>query len=139
MLQDFDFSLLESGPVLTLTAHELLLLDWVICPASGLMPGTELEQLVKGWAEVRDAIWQVLSEVDLGKGERYPFPLNPLDAEFLFAVVPTTFRWGTGPDCGFGLKRRLYFFLHGITPPEDLPKEEIPPAQKPAMEPIIDD
>jgi hypothetical protein len=139
MLKDFDWSQLEPGAALSLTPGELLLLDWILCPASGLIPGTELEQLIRGWEGVRQAIWGILAEIDLGKDARYPLPLNMLDAQYIFAVTPTTFRWGTGPDCGFSLKRRLYLFIQGLTPPEDLPKQETPPTQKPAMEPIIDD
>ena len=29
----------------------------------------------------------------------------------LLALVPTTFRWGTGADCGYELKLKLYRFL----------------------------
>jgi hypothetical protein len=132
MLKDFDWGLLGPGPVMSLSAHELLLIDWIICPASGLIPGAEPEQLVKGWEGIRNAVWQVLSGADLSKDARYPLPMNELDAQFLFGVAPSTFRWGTGPDCGFSLKRRLYLFLKGITPTEDLPKQEEVPVTPPS-------
>ena len=34
-------------------------------------------------------------------------------ARILLAIVPTTFRWGTGPDCGYSLKTKLYLYLIG--------------------------
>jgi hypothetical protein len=123
MLRDLDWAL----PELKLNTQELLLLDWVLCPASGLIPGAEVETLVKGWESTRNQVWALLSKLppDGGEGGEYrPFSLRELDAKFLLGVVPTTFRWGTGADCGFSLKRRLYLFIQGVVPPEDLPKEE---------------
>ena len=37
-------------------------------------------------------------------------PLNVDDflVRTLLAIVPTTFRWGTGADCGYELKLKLY-------------------------------
>ena len=39
--------------------------------------------------------------------------MDEFTARVLLALVPTTFRWGTGSDCGFALKLKLYHFLIG--------------------------
>lgn len=36
------------------------------------------------------------------------------EARALLALIPTTFRWGTAPDCGFSLKAKLSQYIEGV-------------------------
>ena len=97
-----------------LTEEELLLLDWVICSGSQLIPNASLEDLVTNWSSFRADVWKVISYIN-----RYnknlavteSLPIDEFLARTLLALVPTTFRWGTGADCGYELKLKLYRFL----------------------------
>ena len=97
-----------------LTEEELLLLDWVICSGSQLIPNASLEDLVTNWSSFRTDIWKGISSIN-----RYnknlavteSLPIDEFLVRTLLALVPTTFRWGTGADCGYELKLKLYRFL----------------------------
>jgi len=97
-----------------LTEEELLLLDWVICSGSQLIPNASLEDLVTNWSSFRVDVWKGISSIN-----RYnknlavteSLPIDEFLARTLLALVPTTFRWGTGADCGYELKLKLYRFL----------------------------
>ena len=110
---------LPAGPPLPLlSVDELLLLDWVMCSASHLIPDISLGDLVVGWGPLRMAVWRSLSRADVENATRetrdeskYPFNFDETVAMNLLALVPTTFRWGTGLDCGYSLKMKLYRFL----------------------------
>ena len=103
---------------LLLSIDELLLLDWVMCSASRLIPDATLGDLVVAWGGLRLELWHCLSKVDLEQhdGEarakaQHTIDLSESDAKTLLALIPTTFRWGTGLDCGYSLKMKLYRFL----------------------------
>mgnify|MGYP001562064603 CR=1 FL=1 len=101
-----------------LSTDELLLLDWVMCSASRLIPEATVGELVVAWGGLRVEVWHCLSKVDLEQhdGEarakaQHSIDLSESDAKTLLALIPTTFRWGTGVDCGYSLKMKLYRFL----------------------------
>ena len=62
-------------------------------------------------------MWQGLSAIIRFKKTSPNVPhVEPLNVDdflvrTLLAIVPTTFRWGTGADCGYELKLKLYRFL----------------------------
>ena len=97
-----------------LTEEELLLLDWVMCSGSQLIPNASLEDLVTNWSSFRADVWKGISSIN-----RYnknlavteSLPIDEFLVRTLLALVPTTFRWGTGADCGYELKLKLYRFL----------------------------
>ena len=107
---------LDSIPV---TEEEFLLLDWVMCSGSGLIPGATLEDLVTNWSSFRYDVWKGISILNKQK-KGVPAQLTVVTellaidefiARTLLAIIPTTFRWGTGADCGYDLKLKLYRFL----------------------------
>ena len=111
-----------AGPLL-LDEDELLLLDWAICAASRLLPQSDdLDYLISAWGALRSAVWEALDicyPKRLKPGETGPLPtawldLNMPTARPLLAVLPTTFRWGTGEDVGYSLKRKLAQYLRGV-------------------------
>ena len=103
---------LPSEPGIKVNRDELLVLDWVICSASHLIPNVDLDYLVMNWHEFRLSIWAAIHRSIPPPAEE-DFPLTDTDARVLMAVVPTTFRWGTGADCGYSLKMKLSEFLQG--------------------------
>ena len=118
MLDDgWELPPLES---ISLTEEELLLLDWVMCSGSGLIPSATLEDLMTNWSSFRHDVWKGISS--LGKQRKGApteinrvlaelLPIDEFTARTLLALVPTTFRWGTGSDCGYDLKLKLYKFI----------------------------
>jgi len=110
---------LPSVDSLPLTEEELLLLDWVMCSGSVLIPNASLEDLVTNWSSFRSDVWKCLSVINRQKKripvqlttELEPLAIDEFIARTLLAIVPTTFRWGTGADCGYDLKLKLYRFL----------------------------
>ncbi len=104
---------------ISLTEEELLLLDWVMCSASGLIPNATLEDLVTNWSAFRSDVLKAISSLSRQRknnptslpGTLEVLPIDEFTARTLLAVVPTTFRWGTGADCGYDLKLKLYRFL----------------------------
>ena len=122
--QDWQLPLVE---FIKVNEEELLLLDWVIGSASGLIPGATLDELMANWSSLRLDVWQHIYELKkLPTSSSGPPPgalcsLNMDDfmARILLAVVPTTFRWGTGPDCGYSIKMKLCRFLLGEKDDDD--------------------
>jgi len=100
------------GQTVELDQGELLLLDWVLCGASRLIPNADLEILIS-WHDVRLAIWAKLGQINTPPHQTVPLSLTEGEAKALLALVPTTFRWATGPDCGYSLKTKLHTFLRG--------------------------
>jgi len=104
---------------ITVTEEELLLLDWVMCSGSGLIPNAPLEDLVTNWSSFRYDVWRGISSLTRQKKGQptqissltESLPIDEFLARTLLAIVPTTFRWGTGSDAGYDLKLKLYKFL----------------------------
>ena len=109
-----------SARILQLDRDEFLLVDWLICGAARLLPDCSIEEL-RLWDEVRCSVWRALRFADTCSTADPPkvipatqaLPMKGADAAILFALAPTTFRWGTGPDCGYSLKSKLSAYLEG--------------------------
>ena len=119
VLDDQDWALPQIESI-SPNNEELLLLDWILCSASGLIPGATLEDLMERWTDLRMDVWKGIMEIrndpDRNQqidGGTVPLLMDEFTAKVLLAVVPTTFRWGTGSDCGHSLKLKLYNFLTG--------------------------
>jgi len=117
MLNDgWELPSLDSIP---LTEEEFLLLDWVMCSGSGLIPSATLEDLMTSWSSFRYDVWAGISVLNKQKKGVSPqlttttelLTIDEFIARTLLAIIPTTFRWGTGADCGYDLKLKLYRFL----------------------------
>ena len=96
---------------------ELWVIDWVISGQGESVNGEKLESLMS-WRDLRERIWRAqisaeLATKDPAKPAEAELELSPAELEQLMAIVPTTFRWGTGEDCGFALKRRISQELWG--------------------------
>jgi len=134
--QDWQLPPIESIKV---NEEELLLLDWVIGSASGLIPGATLEELMSNWSTVRLDVWQHIYELKKlpasssgPSGILCSFGMDDFTARILLAVIPTTFRWGTGPDCGYSMKMKLCRFLLGERDDDDKDQANSnPPDQTP--------
>ena len=96
-------------PFLGITAdrEELLLIDWIICNASKLVPDAFIPELTP----LRYDVWKNLAIMEETSKSDIQFTLSISDADFLLICTPTTFRFGTGVDCGFYLKKKLAKFL----------------------------
>jgi len=119
VLDDQDWALPQIESI-NANNEELLLLDWILCSASGLIPGATLDDLMERWTDLRMDVWKCIIEIrndpDRNQhidGGNVPLLMDEFTAKVLLAVVPTTFRWGTGSDCGHSLKLKLYNFLTG--------------------------
>ena len=104
---------LPAEPGIRLDQGELLLLDWVLCGASRLIPDADLDYLLEKWHEFRLDVWRGIGQLKAPDVNEVELALTDPEAKVLLAVVPTTFRWGTGPDCGYTLKTKLAKFLLG--------------------------
>ena len=105
---------------INLTEEEFLLLDWCMGSASGLIPGATLDDLMERWASLRFDVWKSIHTLiadapggAVNSTSVLPLLMDEFTARVLLAVIQTTFRWGTGADCGFSLKLKLYRFLIG--------------------------
>jgi len=121
--QDWQLPLVE---FIKVNEEELLLLDWVVGSASGLIPGATLDELMSNWSSLRFDVWQRINElkqlpsVSSGpSGSVCSLNMDEFMARILLAVVPTTFRWGTGSDCGYSIKMKLCRFLLGEKDDDD--------------------
>lgn len=99
---------------LTLDRGELLLLDWIICEASHLLPEASIRELLQ-WQPLRLKCWHGIS-----LGGNYELELPENEANILLALCPTTFRWGVGDDVAFSLKLKLARFIA----PEMFPNDD---------------
>ncbi|NIR13698.1 MAG: hypothetical protein GWN86_07010 [Desulfobacterales bacterium] len=119
VLEDQLNSFLQS-PVPELTIDELLLIDWALCSSSGCIPGASLQELQE-WRPFRESLWEVIIDADFPGPNNVnpkpnPFDVGPVNASILLPIIPTSFRWGTGPDCGFTLKIKLAKVIFGRDP-----------------------
>jgi hypothetical protein len=101
-----------------LPQSELWLIDWVICGQGEAAIGGDKLGALMGWAELRERVWRAqigaeLSTTDPTHPAEAEIELSQAECEQLLAILPTTFRWGTGEDVGFGLKRRVAQELWG--------------------------
>ena len=111
---------------ISVSEEELLLLDWVMCSASGLIPNASLEDLVTNWSAFRSDVLKAISSLNRQRKNNpqslpttvEALPVDDFTARTLLALVPTTFRWGTGLDCGYDLKLKLYRFLNKEVEPD---------------------
>ena len=99
-----DDWVLPSQKTLNLEIGELLLLDWIFCSASNLIPGIHIDELMANYHDFRMRIWKAFTEM---KGSLGEIAINPGLMRELMTLVPTTFRWGTGPDVGYTLKMKI--------------------------------
>ena len=111
---------LPSLDSISLTEEELLLLDWIMCSGSGLIPSATLEELVTNWSAFRYDVWKGISALtkqrkgvptEINRTITESLTIDEFTVRTLLAIIPTTFRWGTGADCGYELKLKLYKFL----------------------------
>jgi hypothetical protein len=86
---------------------ELLLLDWCLCAASRILPNLEMEYLITSWHDIRLDVWRCMVKLEEAKATSVNLPLTDTETKALLAICPTTFRWGTGPDDGYTLKKKL--------------------------------
>ena len=121
--QDWQLPLVE---FIKVNEEELLLLDWVVGSASGLIPGATLDELMTNWSFLRFDVWQHIYELkklqssgSSTAGKELPLSMDDWTARTLLAIVPTTFRWGTGQDCGYSIKMKLCRFLIGERDDDD--------------------
>ena len=90
---------------------ELLVLDWVLSGQGAHADLAIMENLMR-WRDLRERVWRGIISAQLDSGPAL-MDFTETEAEELLAIVPTTFRWGTGEDCGFSLKQRLAESLWG--------------------------
>ena len=111
---------LPSLDSISVTEEELLLLDWIMCSGSGLIPSATLEELVTNWSAFRYDVWKGISALtkqrkgvptEINRAITESLTIDEFTVRTLLAITPTTFRWGTGADCGYELKLKLYKFL----------------------------
>jgi len=134
--QDWQLPLVE---FIKVNEEELLLLDWTIGSPSGYIPGATLDELMSNWSSLRLDVWQHIYELKKlptsssgsPPGALCSLSMDDSMARILLAVVPTTFRWGTGPDCGYSIKMKLCRFLLGERDDDDKDKADSNPPDKP--------
>lgn len=90
---------------------ELLVLDWIFSAHGDTVTLQTQEELMR-WRDLRERVWRGLLAAKLSNGPAL-IEIAPSECEELLALVPTTFRWGTGEDVGFNLKSRLALELWG--------------------------
>jgi len=109
MLEDrnWDEELRDLTHMIRFTRNEFLLIDWVLCTGSGLL----LSDDFMAYTDDRISIWEC---VDIeGPQHGVLWPLTESMGHILLAIVPTTFTWGDGVDCGYTLKKKISQFLRG--------------------------
>lgn len=105
------------GTVLRLTADELSLIDWLLCMYSHTFIG-DIDDYMK-CHDLRMDVWECLdllwdAALSRSKEGTVIMPMTESWAKVLLSLAPTTHRWGTGFDCGFSLKRKLFRYLKGV-------------------------
>lgn len=142
LLDSLTFPSHETG--IRLVPDELLLLDWVLSGSSRIIPGADsIEDFIE-WEALRSKVWAQLSLLAIyledggdenrgyvGLGAQRPkfglyLELETSEARVLLAIAPTTFRWGTRPDCGFSLKVKLWQFIEGVYHDPERDKDKAP-------------
>src|SRR3990167_2090536 len=110
-----DWTLPHQVETIRVTYGELITLDWVLCTASGLMVGRNLDELVEDWCSFRLDVWKALDSQGLtDQPLGVLLPVTAAEAKVLLVVVPTTMTWGqSGEDYGYSLKMKLSQFLLG--------------------------
>ena len=90
---------------------ELLVLDYILSAQGAAISSAQRDDLMR-WRDLRERVWRGIIDASLVEG---PAPVDLTEAECteLLAMLPTTFRWGTGEDVGFALKRRIADELWG--------------------------
>jgi hypothetical protein len=106
MTENREWDLLLNKPTVSFSQEELLLLDWVLCSASGMVPGADLGELMM-WDGLRQRVWLAY----MGQGS---LVIGETEARQLLALTPTTFRWGVGADVGLTLKQKLVSIITGV-------------------------
>ena len=90
---------------------ELLVLDWILCGQGSHADLALMENLMR-WRDLRERVWRGIMSAQLDAGPAL-MDFTETETEELLALVPTTYRWGTGEDVGFSLKQRLAESLWG--------------------------
>jgi len=126
---------LPPEPGIKLDQGELLLLDWVLCGASRLIPNADLDYLLENWHDCRISIWRAIGQLKAPNANDVKLAFTEPEAKALLALCPTTFRWGTGPDCGYTLKQKLSKFLMGEIANDNENKTYNAPGDKPTSGP----
>lgn len=85
---------------------EALLLDWLLCGQGNPASEATLDQL-HPFQDLRERIWRAIVFAQLARSQEIVLDLEDADRVRLLALVPTTFRWGTGDDVGYSLKTKL--------------------------------
>ena len=137
MTDDWKMPVSMGSRVLFLTPDELILIDWVLCPASQFIPGLDLDIAVEIWHDLRKQVWyhlvRITSETPYDgdiNAKEHILDIDESGAKALFAVVPPTFRWpppptvNMCPDTGYNLKSKLYLFITGDHVPEHVESDD---------------
>ena len=90
---------------------ELTLLDWILCGQGNHADLALVENLMR-WRDLRERVWRGIMAAKLDNGHAL-MDFTETETEELLALVPTTWRWGTGEDVGFSMKERLAESLWG--------------------------
>ena len=111
---------------ISLDRDELAVLDWHLCGhyLCNVSRGSDIGEVIQTWDEFRRRVWEGILALSVQKDPGIPLsstsnvptyrlPMDESAAKYLFNWLPPTFMWGTGRDCGFTLKVRLYRFLTG--------------------------
>ena len=102
------------NPTAKLSEDELLLIDWVLSVYSHTIPYESNDESLR---LLRLRVWETIDVINPASASNsncvVPFQTDQEEATMLLAVLTTTYRWGTGPDCGYSLKRKLSCFLMG--------------------------
>ena len=137
VLDDHDWQL-PLVEFIKVNEEELLRLDWTIGSPSGYIPGATLDELMSNWSSLRVDVCQHIYEIKKlptsssgPSGILCSLSMDDFMARVLLAIVPTTFRWGTGPDCGYSIKMKLCRFLLGERDDDDKDKADSNPSDKP--------
>lgn len=85
------------------------MLDWLLCFPVQSNDSAHLEKLVEAWGGMRKKVWELL----LNAEEDGTLELDGNEARQLMAMIPTTFRWASGPDHGLNLKTKIANALWG--------------------------
>ncbi len=142
---DFGFS---AASEVSLNIGELLLVDWVLVPGSGLVSILHDLSEAMVWNAMRAEVWKQASLIhaeleatkeDPARKRIAQYTVKPLvmseeDAQILLAHVPTTFRWDGATDVGFILKLKLAAYLRG-----EKYETPVPPKPAPAQPGEYDD